>query len=333
MKLASYATARDSTVRIGALVEAGPARCLVDLAAVYARIAMRPDGAPVSLPGDMRLLLDMGEPGLDGVRRAVAFATSEIKKPSTLSAWRSERLIHDEESVRLLAPVPRPGKIIAVGSNYKSHVTEAGPASKNLPAARAEKHTWPAAFAKFPSVVVGHKHAIVYSRHTTQLDYEAELCVIIGRRCKDISEADVDGVVAGYTIANDVSMRDLQFAEMRRGLILLGKNLDTTSPMGPYLVTKDEIPDPQNLQIKCWVNGDLRQHDSTANMTFSVRELVSYFSRTTLEPGDIIATGTPAGVGIFSNPPEAALLRVGDTIDIEIAPIGRLSNSVIAEGA
>ena len=134
-----------------------------------------------------------------------------------------------------------------------------------------------------------------------------------------------------YTIANDVSLRDLQFAEMRRGLILLGKNFDTTSPMGPYLVTKDDIPDPQNLQIRCWVNGDLRQEDTTANMTFSVHELVSYFSRTTLEPGDIIATGTPAGVGIFSNSPETALLRVGDTIDIEIVPIGRLSNPVIAE--
>ena len=233
--------------------------------------------------------------------------------------------------VRLLPPVPRPGKIIMVGSNYKSHVGEAGTAAKNLPAARSEKHTWPAAFSKFPSVLIGHEDTIIYPRHTTQLDYEAELCVVIGKRCKNVSENEVDDVIAGYTIANDVSMRDVQFAEMRRGLILIGKNFDTSSPMGPYLATKDEIPDPQNILIKCWVNGELRQNDSTANMTFSVRQLVSYFSRVTLEPGDIIATGTPAGVGIFWNPPEAALLRVGDRIDITIERIGRLSNTVIAD--
>jgi acylpyruvate hydrolase len=279
----------------------------------------------------MRLLLDMDQPGMAAARHAVTNAEAELKVATTLAAWKAEWIVHDEGAVRLLAPVPRPGKIIAVGSNYKSHVTEAGPASKNLPAARAEKHTWPAAFSKFPSVVIGHKDPIIYPRYTTQLDYEAELCVVIGKRCKDVAAADADDVIAGYTIANDVSLRDLQFAEMRRGLILLGKNFDTTSPMGPYLVTKDDIPDPQNLQIRCWVNGDLRQEDTTANMTFSVHELVSYFSRTTLEPGDIIATGTPAGVGIFSNSPETALLRVGDTIDIEIVPIGRLSNPVIAE--
>jgi 2-keto-4-pentenoate hydratase/2-oxohepta-3-ene-1,7-dioic acid hydratase in catechol pathway len=118
---------------------------------------------------------------------------------------------------------------------------------------------------------------------------------------------------------------------MRRGLILLGKNSDASSPLGPYLVTRDEIPDPQELHIRCWVNGALRQNDTTANMTFSVRQLVSYFSRVTLEPGDVIATGTPAGVGIFQNPPEVALLKVGDRIDIEIDRIGRLSNTIIAE--
>ena len=331
MKLASYASEFNPAVRIGALVRIASAQYLIDLAAVHARSLAQLDGA--SIPTDMRLLLDMGEPGLDAARRAVASAEKELKNPATFSAWKEEHLVHDVEAVRLLAPVPRPGKIIAVGANYNSHVSEAGAAAKNLPAARSEKHTWPAAFSKFPSVVIGHKDSIIYTRYTSQLDYEAELCVVIGKRCKDVAEADVDAVIAGYTIANDVSMRDIQFAEMRRGLILLGKNFDTTSPMGPYLVTKDEIPDPQNLQIKCWVNGELRQDDSTANMTFSVRELVSYFSRTTLEPGDIIATGTPAGVGIFSNSPETALLRVGNTIDIEIAPIGRLSNSVIAESA
>ena len=219
-----------------------------------------------------------------------------------------------------------------VGSNYKSHVGEAGDAAKDLPAARSEKHTWPAAFSKFPSVVVGHGEPIVYPRHTKQLDYEAELCVVIGKRCKDVNEEDVDEVIAGYTIANDVSLRDIQFAEMRRGLILIGKNFDTSSPMGPYLVTKDEIPDPQNLQIKCWVSGELRQERLHGEHDVLGSPARLLFFRVTLEPGDIIATGTPAGVGIFRNPPEMALLKVGDRIDIEIQPIGRLTNSVVAEG-
>jgi len=331
VKLASYVTAVDAKVRLGAVVDLGGQRHLLDLVAAHARAPARDSHAPAALPADMRLLLDMGEAGLDAARSVLAFAAYELADPSTVSAWKVEGLIQPEDEVRLLAPVPRPGKIIMVGSNYKSHVTEAGPAARKLPAARAEKHSWPAAFSKFPSVLVGHNDAIVYPRHTAQLDYEAELCVVIGKRGKDISEADADRVIAGYTIANDVSMRDVQFAEMRRGLILIGKNFDTSSPMGPYLVTKDEIPDPQNVQIKCWVNGELRQDDSTANMIFSVRQLVSYFSRVSLEPGDIIGTGTPAGVGIFWDPPEAALLRVGDRIDIPIDPIGRLSNTVVAE--
>lgn len=333
MKLASYVTKADATVRIGVIVEVGSERHLIDLAGVYARLPSRSANAPTALPGDMRTLLDMGERGLDAVRRTLAFAHVELAKPSIAAAWETEHLFHSESAIRLRPPVPRPGKIIMVGSNYKSHVGEAGSAASQLPAARSEKHSWPGAFSKFPSVMIGHRDSIIYSRHTKQLDYEAELCVVIGKRCKDVAEADVDDVIAGYTIANDVSARDLQFAEMRRGLILLGKNFDTFSPFGPYLVTKDEIPNPQNVQIKCWVNGELRQNDTTANMTFSIRQLVSYFSHTTLEPGDIIATGTPAGVGIFWNPPEAALLRVGDTIDIEIEPIGRLSNTVVAEGA
>jgi len=142
---------------------------------------------------------------------------------AALAAWRSARLVVAEDQVRLLAPVPRPGKLIMVGSNYKSHVGEASATASNLPPARSEKHDWPAAFSKFPSVVVGPDEPIPYPSHTRQLDYEAELCVVIGKRCRAISEADADAMIAGYTIGNDISLRDIQFAEMRRGLILLGR--------------------------------------------------------------------------------------------------------------
>jgi acylpyruvate hydrolase len=323
-------TTDNTSARLGALLEIGPEHYLVDLAAMPAHAGSQHASAN-SPPGDMLGLLQLGSPALDAVRARMAFAATELAKPSTAAEWRARRIIYREDEVRFFAPVLRPGKIIMVGANYKTHVGESSTGAGQLPAARAEQHTWPVAFSKFPSTLIGHRESIVYPRHTAQLDYEAELCVVVGKRCKDVAESAVDDVIAGYTIANDVSMRDIQFAEMRRGLLLLGKNLDTAAPMGPYLVTSDEIPDPQDVQIKCWVNGELRQDDSTANMTFSVRQLVSYFSRMTLEPGDIIATGTPAGVGIFWKPPEAALLRIGDVIDIEIKPIGRLSNTVIAD--
>lgn len=327
MKLATYRHKGDSASRIGAAVELGGARYLIDIPATQAKLSVA--GPP--LPADMLQLLEMGESGLDAARAVVGKATVILDDAAALAVWRSAALIVVEEHADLLAPVPRPGKLIMVGSNYRSHVGEAGAATSNLPPARSEKHDWPAAFSKFPSVVVGPGAPIPYPSHTRQLDYEAELCVVIGKRCRKISEADADAVIAGYTIGNDISLRDIQFAEMRRGLILLGKNSDASSPLGPYLVTCDEIPDPQDLRIRCWVNGALRQDDTTAHMTFSVRQLVSYFSRVTLEPGDVIATGTPAGVGIFQNSLDAALLKVGDRIDIEIDRIGRLSNTIVAE--
>jgi acylpyruvate hydrolase len=327
VKLATYQRKGETASKIGAAIELGGACYLIDLAAAQAKLSV----PGLQLPGGMLMLLEMGPPGLDAARRVLGSANEMLRDAGVLAEWQAASIVTAEEHARLLAPVPRPGKLIMVGSNYKSHVGEAGTAAKDLPAARSEKHDWPAAFSKFPSVVVGPDEPIPYPPHTRQLDYEAELCVVIGTRCRRVSEADADDVIAGYTIANDISLRDIQFAEMRRGLILLGKNSDASSPMGPYLVTRDEIPEPQDLQIKCWVNGELRQSDTTAHMTFSVRQLVSYFSRVTLEPGDIIATGTPAGVGIFRNPPDAALLKVGDRIDIEIDRIGRLSNTVIAE--
>ena len=327
MKLATYEQKGESTPRIGAAVDLDGTRYLIDLTSAQVKLSI----AALRLPAEMRLLLELGEPGLEVARAVIAKAAAVLANASALAEWQGEGIVTPQDRTRLLAPVPRPGKLIMVGSNYQSHVGEAGAAAKNLPAARSEKHDWPVAFSKFPSVVVGPDEPIPYPQHTRQLDYEAELCVVIGKRCRDVAEADVDTVIAGYTITNDISLRDIQFAEMRRGLILLGKNSDASAPIGPYIVTRDEIPDPQVLRIRCWVNGALRQDDTTAHMTISVRKLVSYFSRVTLEPGDIIATGTPAGVGIFQNSPEAALLKVGDRIDIEIDRIGRLSNTIIAE--
>ena len=216
--------------------------------------------------------------------------------------------------VGLLAPVPRPGKIIAIGRNYADHVTEDG----------AVPPPTPLIFAKFPSSVVGPGADIRWDRAmTSQVDYEAELAVVIGRRARDVRDQDALDVVLGYTCLNDVSARDLQFADVQW---VRGKSLDTFCPMGPALVTGDELGDPDDLDIACLVNGEELQHDRTSSMFYSVRQIISHCSRAfTLEPGDVIATGTPGGVGIFRDPPR--LLGDGDVVTVAIEGLGELVNT------
>lgn len=340
MRLATYTATSTKQARLGAAIDLAGQAYLLDLVGAYARLlATVEHRAPAAalaeaearIPADMLSLIRSGEPSLVLLRKLLDSARSVLADTAVRKEWQSQGLVHTEATVRLLPPLLNPGKIIMVGANYRTHIGEAGEAASKLPPARSEKHDWPIAFAKFPSVLVGHTASVPYPSQTAQLDYEAELCVVIGRRCKNLKAAEALDAVAGYTIANDLSMRDIQFAEMRRGMILLGKNLDGSLPLGPYFVPKDALPDPQTLSIKCWVNGELRQSDNTANMIFSVADLVAYYSQMTLEPGDMISTGTPAGVGIFMKPPENGLLRIGDTMEIEIDGLGRLRNAVIAE--
>lgn len=214
----------------------------------------------------------------------------------------------------LLAPVPRPGKVIAIGRNYADHVTEDG----------AVPPPSPLIFAKFPSSVVGPGADIEWDPALTeQVDYEAELAVVIGRRARRVSAQDALDYVLGYTCLNDVSARDLQFGD---GQWVRGKSLDTFCPMGPALVTGDELGDPGDLEISCLVNGEVLQHDRTSSMFYGVREIISHCSAAfTLEPGDVIATGTPGGVGIFRKPPR--LLGDGDVVTVAIGGLGELVNT------
>jgi 2-keto-4-pentenoate hydratase/2-oxohepta-3-ene-1,7-dioic acid hydratase in catechol pathway len=199
--------------------------------------------------------------------------------------------------------------------NYRDHCEEQ---KKPLP-------DRPIIFAKFPSALVGHNEPIVKPPLTSQLDYEAELAVVIGKKGKNVPEEEALSCVAGYTIMNDVTARDIQFSD---GQWVRGKTFDTFAPAGPYLVTKDEIPDPQDLTIRLTVNGEVRQNSTTSNMIFSVAFLVSYISRVcTLLPGDIISTGTPGGVGVFRKPP--TFLKPGDMVSVEIEKLGTLTNPVV----
>ena len=213
--------------------------------------------------------------------------------------------------------ISRPGKIVCVGLNYLDHAQEGG---MELPKA-------PLLFAKWPNTLIGAGDAIVLPPEAKEVDYEAELGVVIGTKAKRVSEADALEYVEGYICVNDVSARDLQFGD---GQWTRGKSVDTFCPVGPRLVPRDEIADPQQLGIRCIVNGEALQDSSTAQMIFSVAEIIAYVTRViTLEPGDLIATGTPAGVGVFRDP--KVLLKDGDEVSVEIDGVGTLTNPVEKE--
>jgi 2-keto-4-pentenoate hydratase/2-oxohepta-3-ene-1,7-dioic acid hydratase in catechol pathway len=211
-------------------------------------------------------------------------------------------------------PIERPEKIVCVGLNYRDHAEEQG---TPLPPA-------PLLFAKWPNTLIGPGDPIVIPPVTEQVDYEAELGVVIGERVRGASVENALEAVRGYLCLNDVSARDLQFGD---GQWTRGKSLDTFCPIGPELVPAASVPDPQALSIRAIVNGEVLQDSSTSNMIFTVAEIIAYVSRAiTLEPGDLIATGTPAGVGAFRDPP--IRLRPGDEVTIEIEGVGSLTNPV-----
>lgn len=220
------------------------------------------------------------------------------------------------DEVALLAPIPTPGKVVCVGRNYAEHAAETGSA---VP-------TEPQLFAKWANAVVGSGVDVELPSITRALDYEAELVAVIGRTAHRVSEHDALDYVLGYTCGNDISARDLQFDDTQW---TRGKALDTFAPMGPWIVTTDEIPDPQTLGIRCLVNGDVRQDDTTAHMVFSVARIIEFITDAiTLEPGDVIYTGTPPGVGHGCTPP--AYLAAGDTVRVEIDRIGAIENQIVS---
>ena len=233
-----------------------------------------------------------------------------------LASDSAKRWLLDESTLTYGPCVANPSKIICIGLNYRRHAEESGMAIPTLPIL----------FSKFSNTIAAPGEEIVLPANAVEYDYEAELGVVIGKRAKNISEKEALNYVLGYCNTNDLSARDLQ---MRTSQWLLGKSLDKFSPIGPYLVTADEVHDPQTLDVRCWVNGALRQNSNTADMIFSVAYLVSYISQyMTLEPGDVISTGTPEGVVLGMK--EKTWLKPGDEVSIEITGLGRLTNTMIA---
>jgi 2-keto-4-pentenoate hydratase/2-oxohepta-3-ene-1,7-dioic acid hydratase in catechol pathway len=218
---------------------------------------------------------------------------------------------------RLLAPVPAPSKVLCCGVNYASHKEE------NPDAVFPSE---PFFFSKLPSAVIGPGEPIVIPREGMHVDYEVELALVVGKAAKNVAQADALDVVFGWTVLNDVSARDIQFKESQ---ITLGKGVDTFSPLGPEIVTVDEIHDPSRLHVRTEVNGEERQSSSTADMLFPVPQLIEFLTQiVTLMPGDVVSTGTPAGVAAFR--PDTPWLVPGDEVTVEVDRVGRLTNPVVA---
>ena len=254
-----------------------------------------------SIPPTVRRILEVG---------ALSRVEAVLNKADSLPA----KCFKPLSSVRLGPPVTDPTKIICVGMNYKDHAEEQ---DKQVP-------DWPLTFSKAPSALIGNGDNIPLPAGVNQLDHEVELAVIIGKRAKNVSIGDATKHVAGYSIILDMSARDVQYRERQ---FFRAKSFDGFGPMGPYMVTTSEIPDPHGLKLSLAVNGTSYQSSSTDQMTFKVFYLVHYLSHSmTLEPGDIIATGTPAGVGKFANPPR--FLKPGDKIEATIESIGTLKHTI-----
>lgn len=251
--------------------------------------------------------------------RCFDLETRFFDKAKAAAETRDGREILDRTNGEIVAPVPRPGKVICIGLNYRDHAEESGMPIPELPII----------FSKFSTCVIGSGRPILIPFGSVQTDYEAELAFIVGRRARNVRKEDAMNYVFGYTNFNDVSARDLQFAD---GQWQRGKSCDTFAPMGEFIATADELSDPQNLSIKLHLNGETLQNSNTDQMIFGVAELIEFLSRfMTLEPGDVIATGTPPGVGFARKPP--IFLKDGDVVEVDIEGLGRLSNPVKAQAA
>jgi 2-keto-4-pentenoate hydratase/2-oxohepta-3-ene-1,7-dioic acid hydratase in catechol pathway len=307
--------------RVGAVLPEGPhAGSIVDLnRALAIKLACEDVGAPEAeadslLPAEMQALLRAGRRSRGAAREALEFTTRALEGFDGPDMKRAGVVIA-RDRVRLCAPVPRPGKIVGVAWNYAAHAAE-----QDIAAHPVE----PVLFLKAPTAVIGPEDEIAMPAATSQVDYEGELAVVMGKAAARISSVEALDFVAGYCVANDVTARDFQNV---RGQKFIGKSCDTFAPLGPALVTADEVPDPQKLALRTLVSGETLQSASTEEMLFSVAEIIAFASRImTLEPGDVILSGTPSGVGQAQRP--RRWLRDGDVVEVEIAGLGHLRNPV-----
>ena len=310
--------------RLGALLDAGSdPGAVVDLnLALAVKLALADAPAPEAeadslIPTDPLTFLARGQRAWQAARDTLAFVQRSLDRYDAPDL-RAAGVVLARRELRLRAPIPRPGKIIGVARNYPAHARERGDAAPPVE---------PVLFVKASSAVIGPEDEIVVPRVVRQPDYEGELAVVIGSHARDLGVEEALAAVAGYCVANDVSARDFQG---QRGQHFLGKSCDSFAPLGPALVTPDEVPDPQDLGLVTRLSGEVVQSACTKEMHFPIAEIIAFASRLMrLEPGDVILTGTPAGVGATREP--ARWLRDGDVVEVEIERVGRLVNYVRVE--
>lgn len=308
MKLVSYRPkGSNGSFRIGFLID----EKVFDVQHSYQRFLQSREEDLVKsietfLPADPNDFFLMGMDTIERAQRAFDYMVNDLAE---------EDLSIARDQVNLGTPIPNPRKVICIGQNYADHVAEM---KSSLP-------DHPVLFAKFSNALIGPEDDIQKSPLTNQLDYEVELVIVIGKEASEINKEDAFDYIAGYTVGNDTSARDLQ---KRTPQWLQGKSHDNSTPIGPYIVTADEISDPENLGIRAFVNGEKRQESTTKELIFTIPTLIEFISSLiTLQPGDIIFTGTPHGVGAGMNPPQ--FLNPGDVVTLEIDGIGKLENKVI----
>jgi acylpyruvate hydrolase len=328
LKLVTYVEPFYHQERIGFLL----GEKVIDLTLAYTRLLTMegyPDPyvlASSLLPPSMVNLLRGGEPSLQAARKASEYVINVAGKDQKLTGPRGETMIFDLSTVKFRAPVPRPGKIIHTAGNFREHAKEGSSASWEFPIPE-----W-ISFLKCPSSIVGTNEPIIYPKLTNKLDHEIEIATIIGKGGRYIPEEKAWDHIAGFTIFNDITARDIQRDEMKNGLLNLGKNLDTFAPMGPCMTLRDDIGDVHNLKIELRVNGDPRQVSNTNHLSVKINEIVSHWSVMRLEPGDIITSGTVSGVAAFRKPdPTPYWLKPGDIIEAEIENIGVLRNPIVED--
>jgi acylpyruvate hydrolase len=319
MKLATFRTREAPASQFGALLRDGRLLTLRAGALTLLTEYSLPERYEASrLLRHMLAFLEGGEEAFSLAYRVVEQAERALADGREPHAEGGQRIVHQVERCELLPPVPQPGKILAAGRNFAEHAVELG--------STAPRET-PSGFVKVASTLVGHNAGVIYPTFTETLDYEVEVAAVIGRRGKNLASHEAQAHVAGYTIFNDLSARDVQRAESKRGNHLLGKNFDTAGPLGPYLVTADEIPIPLRLELELRVNGELRQRGNTAQMLHDFPALIAHWSYMTLLPGDVVTSGTPAGVAA-SRADGSWYLRPGDVVEATVERLGTLRNTI-----
>jgi acylpyruvate hydrolase len=308
MKLVSYKLkGKPSLLRIGSVVNDR----VIDIQEAYRTYLEAGNERDLAntvhyvLPSDPGAFLSIGFDAVSKAKKAV----------HSIKGQALEEVSFGREMVTLSAPNPSPSKIICIGKNYLDHAMEMG----------GEVPDYPMLFAKFNNAMIGPEDKIEKPNITEKLDYEVELAVVIGKEASNVTKEEALNYVLGYTLANDTSARDLQ---KRTSQFLQGKTLDNSTPIGPWIVTADEVGDPSNLAIRSYVNGKERQSSNTSKLIFDIPYLISFISKlVTLKPGDVILSGTPDGVGAAMEPPQ--FLKEGDTVSLEIEKIGKMENMVI----